>query len=148
LRCPVPSKGQLPCALLGVAVPAFAAFLFLCFVVYCILDVAMTDRASVRTLPKLVWLLLVLFIPVVGSVGWIVVGRPADAGIVPGSSRTSVEGISRGPVSRPDAAGGGGSATRPRSRPQPRGPDDDPQFLRKLEEDLRRHRHDDAGGDA
>ena len=48
----------------------------LCLLVYCALSVIATPEHEVRNLPKLTWLLLVLFFPIVGSIAWLVAGRP------------------------------------------------------------------------
>ena len=44
--------------------------------IYCIFDVVTTDEAIVRGLPKLVWLLIVVLVPEVGSLLWLGLGRP------------------------------------------------------------------------
>lgn len=44
--------------------------------VFSLVDVIGTDEARMRHLPKLWWLLLVLFFPFVGSIAWLVAGRP------------------------------------------------------------------------
>ncbi len=44
--------------------------------IYCIYDVVVTDDAIVRHLPKLVWLIIVLLIPDIGSLLWLGLGRP------------------------------------------------------------------------
>ena len=54
--------------LLGVA--AFALWVF------CLVDVIGSHDSRVRNLPKIVWLLFVLFFPLVGSIAWLVAGRP------------------------------------------------------------------------
>ena len=46
---------------------------------YCIIDVIFTDESQVRNLPKLLWLVIVLFLPDIGSVIWLVAGRPPKA---------------------------------------------------------------------
>ena len=76
--------------------------------IYAFVDCVQTDSRLVRVLAKPVWLIVVL-LPVLGPLVWFVAGR-TDA---------------RGgrPPQRP------GPAARP---PGPRGPDDDPDFLRKL----------------
>jgi len=86
--------------------------------IYCIFDVISTDEGLPRNLPKIVWLLIVIFVPTVGSIAWLVLGRPVDASFIPGDSR-------------------------PRGTPQRRlqralGPDDDPSFLRDLDERRKR----------
>ena len=86
--------------------------------VYCIFDVIASNDALVRNLPKLLWLAIVVFIPTVGSLAWLGLGRPINAGWQPGD-------------------------TRSRPTPAPRGPEDRPDFgreeeLRRREEELRR----------
>jgi hypothetical protein len=44
--------------------------------VYCIFDVITTDESLCRNLPKGVWLLIVLLIPDIGSLMWLIAGRP------------------------------------------------------------------------
>ncbi|WP_260430793.1 PLD nuclease N-terminal domain-containing protein [Nocardioides sp. LS1] len=52
-----------------VAVVSFALW------VYCLIDVISTPEARMRNLPKVVWVLLVLIFPLVGSIAWLVAGR-------------------------------------------------------------------------
>jgi Phospholipase_D-nuclease N-terminal len=73
--------------------------------IYAVVDCIQTEDAQVRGLPKLVWVLLILLFPIVGSIAWFLAGRPQRPR--PHS----------GPTHRP---------------PPPRGPDDDPDFLRNL----------------
>ena len=73
--------------------------------VYAVVDCIQTDDSRVRNLPKVLWILLVLLFPLVGPIAWLLAGRP--------------------PRSEP------GRGPRPQPRP-PRGPDDDPDFLRRL----------------
>jgi hypothetical protein len=44
--------------------------------VYCLLDVIMTDESRIRNLSKGTWVFIVLVTSVVGSVAWLVAGRP------------------------------------------------------------------------
>ena len=44
--------------------------------VYSLIDIITTDEAGCRNLPKLFWLLLVLFFNLLGSIAWLVAGRP------------------------------------------------------------------------
>ena len=108
------------------------ALLLLALWVYCILDVIATDEAVMRNMPKILWLIVVIILPTVGSVAWLVLGRPTNAGLTPGDTTTR-------------------SLPR-RSAPRPLGPEDSPDFiaelddraarLRKWEEDLRRREED------
>jgi hypothetical protein len=49
-------------------------FLVLWF--YCIYDVITTEDAMIRHLPKIVWLLIVIVLADLGSILWLVLGRP------------------------------------------------------------------------
>lgn len=84
--------------------------LTLAVTVYAVVDCIQTDDAQVRGLPKLLWLLLILLFPIVGAIAWFIAGRPRRGTAGRGSR-------GRGPSHRP---------------PPPRGPDDDPDFLRRL----------------
>ncbi|MFD3481585.1 PLD nuclease N-terminal domain-containing protein [Streptomyces sp. NPDC058665] len=74
--------------------------------IYAFIDCITTDEKDIRHIPKPIWAILVLLFPLVGSIAWLLVGRK------PGT--------------------GAGSAGR-------RGgwvaPDDNPDFLKSLEED-------------
>ena len=98
--------------------------------VWVILDVIATDRIVVRNLPKEMWLMIVIILPAVGSVAWLVLGRPERARFTPGGHT---------------------------SRPEIRGPEDSADFqdrsdqrrliaweeeLRRREEELRRREED------
>ena len=95
--------------------------------IFCILDVISTDEVLCRSLPKMIWLLLVIFLPDVGSIAWLLIGRPVGAGFWLGS-QVGVH------------------------RPQKRaiGPEDSPEFIASMErkrlegweEDLRRREED------
>lgn len=56
--------------------------------IFCLVDVVVTDEASCRNLPKPAWLLLVLLVPLVGSIVWLVAGRPER---VPGAPKARYE---------------------------------------------------------
>lgn len=75
--------------------------------IYGIIDVAGTPAAETRTLPKWLWLLLSL-LPVLGVAAWFLFGRPVPTGGVLGVRRRA-----RGPLA----------------------PEDDPAFLRQLDQD-------------
>jgi hypothetical protein len=44
--------------------------------IFCLIDVIVSREDEVRNLPKVVWLLLILFFPMVGSIAWLAAGRP------------------------------------------------------------------------
>lgn len=73
-------------------------------VLYAFIDVLQSRGSDVRTFPRPVWAIVVILLPVLGALGWFVLGRPRRA----------------------DAAG-------PGRRGGPVAPDDDPTFLRELE---------------
>jgi hypothetical protein len=56
-------------------VPVFF-LLTLVVAVLTIIDVAKAPDHEVRTLPKPAWLLIVLFMPLLGAIGWFIAGRP------------------------------------------------------------------------
>jgi hypothetical protein len=43
---------------------------------YCLFDAISSDAARVRNLPKPAWIVIVLLFPDVGSIMWLVAGRP------------------------------------------------------------------------
>ena len=102
--------------------------------IYVLVDIAGSPRDQVRILSKWLWLLVSL-LPVIGPVAWLVAGRPL---VGPGSGG--------GP--------GGGIGGAPRPGRGPLAPDDDPEFLKRLDEQswaarmerLRRERQ--AGGES
>jgi hypothetical protein len=106
--------------------------------IYCLIDCIQTPEGEVRNLPKMAWILLIVVLPVIGGIAWLFAGRP------PGQ---------RGIAQRPSARSAGGVPdVNRRSAQAPKGPDDDPEFLRQMragnaeqddllrrwEEDLRR----------
>lgn len=87
--------------------------------IFCIIDVITQPEHAIRNLPKLVWLLIVILLADIGSIAWLVAGRPWNT---------------------PRAA----QAPRTRPAATPRAPDDDAEFLAQLraraEEQRRRAR--------
>ena len=108
----------------------FGGFLFLAMLaiwLYCLLDAATADRDRVRGLPKGLWIAVVLLTFIFGAVAWLSLGRPRGPERAPrlGSSRRTSW------PARPDRfpPGDGGSFRRP----GPLAPDDDPEFLARLD---------------
>ncbi|NHA69732.1 PLD nuclease N-terminal domain-containing protein [Phycicoccus flavus] len=98
--------------------------LSLALTVYCLIDALQTDEVVMRGLPKIAWVLLILLFPVVGPVAWLVAGRPdKDAARQYMTQQERWDADRR----RRDAD----REQRERRRP-PRGPDDDPDFLKGI----------------
>lgn len=49
---------------------------FLILWIYCIYDAVTTDESIVRHLPKVAWILIVIFLGDIGSLLWLALGRP------------------------------------------------------------------------
>jgi hypothetical protein len=74
------------------------------------------ERQEIRALPRVVWVLLILFFPLIGSIAWFIAGRPVRVDHPTGGGRPTLGGP-------PD-----------RDRPRQVAPDDDPEFLKSLSE--------------
>lgn len=44
--------------------------------VYCLVDAIGTPAQRVRNLPKVAWIFIILLFPMIGSIAWLVAGRP------------------------------------------------------------------------
>lgn len=84
--------------------------------IFCLLDVITTDESLCRNLGKTMWLVVVLILPAIGSIAWILAGRPQPAADLPYKGNY-------GPVVS--------DRDRP-SRPLASNPDDDEAYLRGL----------------
>ena len=93
-------------------VPALLSF---ALTVYCVIDAFQTPEADMRNLPKVAWILLNRLSSRPGLGRWLLFGRP---------TRHSV--ASRGQQQH------GEDQRREQDRRRPRGPDDDPDFLKDL----------------
>lgn len=82
----------------------------LAFWLFSLFDVVTTPEDEVRNVPKPLWILVVVLIPLLGGLVWMARGRPR----VPRAARP----VTPGPGA-------------------PTGPDDDPEFLRELERRMR-----------
>ncbi|MFD4179931.1 PLD nuclease N-terminal domain-containing protein [Rhodococcus sp. NPDC058514] len=86
--------------------------------IFCIVDVLTREDHEVRHLPRIGWILIVLLIPTLGSLLWLILGRP------------------QGPV-RPHGQRPHPSTYSEYDRPGrqiPQNPDDDEAFLRQCRE--------------
>lgn len=104
---------------MGRALP-FLALLVL--QVYTFVDLVRSGADEIRSLPKPVWF-LVWLVPIAGPIAWLVLGRPR---VGPSSGGPGGPGGSGG--------GGGGITGGPRPGRGPIAPDDDPEFLRRIDE--------------
>ncbi|MEU8068290.1 MULTISPECIES: PLD nuclease N-terminal domain-containing protein [unclassified Micromonospora] len=99
--------------------PRLFVLLFLAQVVLAVvalISCLSADEEKVKALPRMIWVLIILFFPLVGSIAWFLVGRERPAGI----------------------AGVAGTAGTPAPARRPLAPDDDPEFLASLAERSRR----------
>lgn len=84
-----------------------AVVLAVAITLYSVFDCAARPRDRVAALPKWAWILVILLLPVIGAGLWFLIGRK-----------------------RADGGFGGRRATGPSA------PDDDPDFLRRIAEDV------------
>lgn len=51
----------------------------LALLVYCLIDAIQSPEGEIRNLPKFGWIILIVILPLVGSIAWLVAGRPVGA---------------------------------------------------------------------
>jgi hypothetical protein len=71
------------------------------------------DEGEIRALPRIAWVLIILFFPLIGGVAWFVAGREPRP-------------VSGGARWRP------GAGFPESERPRTKAPDDDPEFLKSI----------------
>ena len=103
--------------------------------IYCIFDVISTDEALIRNLPKTLWLIIVIFLPDVGSIAWLLLGRPMYAGWRPGDTTVRAQRVAHGREERPGRALPPASVVPP---PPPPSTTPDAAQLQAWEDDLAR----------
>src|ERR1700744_166345 len=121
------------------------------FWLYCLTDAVLTPATEYRGMPKAAWIAIIVLTFVGGAVAWLLVRAPvrsssapfapsswekeeADDGCLPGGRWTGADdAVARHPASR-------GWVT---DRATPKGPDEDPEFLRALDRTI--HRSPEAG---
>jgi hypothetical protein len=91
----------------------------LALLVIALIDCLSTEEFSVRNLPKVVWVFLILLFSPIGAIAWFVAGRPQKS-----------------PVGR-SGRWSPGAGFPERERPRPVAPDDDPEFLQSVERSRR-----------
>ena len=82
--------------------------------IFCVIDVIVTHPDRARNLPKIAWLLLILLFPLIGSIAWLVAGRPRGEPVAERST----------PFPEYDRPGRAAGAT----------PESDEEFLRRVRE--------------
>lgn len=106
-------------------------FMFvLAITVYAVVDCLNADEEDRRGLPTGLWLILIIMLPIFGPVAWYLLSSSQRrARLAAGGSSSS----------SPHSSGAGYGRPAPRQRPaRPVAPDDDPDFLWRLEQERRR----------
>lgn len=93
-------------------------------IVYTIIDVLRSDESERFGVHRVLWLVFIVVLPVIGSLAWLALRRVARS-----------------------AHQRGDGPPRPRPAAGPVAPDDDPEFLWRLEQQRRRADRDRAAGD-
>jgi hypothetical protein len=57
-----------------------AAIITLALMIFSIIDCSRTSENNIRSLPKWAWLVIIIFVPAIGSIAWIIAGRPKGNG--------------------------------------------------------------------
>ncbi|SDP02880.1 Phospholipase_D-nuclease N-terminal [Nakamurella panacisegetis] len=55
---------------------SFVGLALMALWIFCVVDVIMTPDGATRNLPKMLWLLLVIFLFEIGAIIWLIAGRP------------------------------------------------------------------------
>ena len=115
-------------------------FLLIALWLYCIVDVISTEEVLMRNLPKFAWLGIVFFLPDIGSLAWLALGRPLYAGWRPGDTQRRPTKRAVAPEDRADFG------TRPGAPASEQKLQDWEDDLRRREEELKRRRRDEGTG--
>lgn len=120
------------------------------FWLYCLTDAILTPAAECRALPKPAWIVLITVTFIGGAIAWLIVRQPvrgpsprplapvlawelddSDDGVGLATERWTAadDAVARHPAGRARVADG--------IRATPKGPDDDPDFLRALDRAIR-----------
>jgi hypothetical protein len=120
------------------------------FWLYCLTDAILTPAADCRALPKPAWIVLITVTFIGGAIAWLIVRQPVrgpsakpvapglawelddsddDSDLVTERWTAADDAVARHPAGRARVADG--------TRAIPKGPDDDPDFLRALDRAIR-----------
>ena len=101
----------------------FLVIIELVLLVYCLIDCIQTDSLLVRNLSKPFWVFVIIVVPIVGSIAWLVAGRPEQS-----SRGRQVPWPSTQTAGFPEY-----------ERPRTASPDDDSEFLAAMRTSDRTH---------
>jgi len=130
---------------------ALFALFMMGFWLYCLTDAILTPASECRGMPKPAWIVVITVTFIGGAIAWLIVRQPV------GSSSAPLAPMPRWDPDRPDDLGDGyfragrwtdaddAVARHPAGRARvadtgragPKGPDDDPEFLRALDRVIR-----------
>lgn len=92
---------------------------------WALFECAFTPAAQIRSLPKIAWMAVIVLLAWVGAIGWMLFGRPPRSAVPQRPNwRTN-----QSPFG---SAAGTNTRVLPTTKRTPIGPDDDPDFLRRL----------------
>ena len=63
-----------------VRIAVIATIIVLALMIFSIIDCSRTAENNIRSLPKWAWLVIIIFVPAIGSIAWIIAGRPKGNG--------------------------------------------------------------------
>lgn len=99
--------------------------------IYALADCVTTDESRCQRLPKIIWVLLIVFVPWIGPIVWLLIGKDRKQ---PGATGLNAEFQDYfSPTAR--------AARRAKKQPKrPLAPDEDPEFLAQLDKQIREER--------
>ncbi|MDA8368758.1 MAG: PLD nuclease N-terminal domain-containing protein [Nocardiopsaceae bacterium] len=92
--------------------------------VYAFFDALTTPAGEARNLPKILWLIIIVLFTPVGPLLWLFLGRPRS----PAPEKHTAPLAQETPIDQLDPA----DFEKSSGNSRPLGPDDDPEFLRRL----------------
>ena len=105
----------------------------LALTIFALADCVSTDESRAKGLPKILWVLLIVFIPWIGPIVWLLVGKDRSNPEPTGIAKEFNEYFS--PSNR--------ARRRDKKLPsRPIAPDEDPEFLAALDKQIRQERRD------
>ena len=58
---------------------------YLALVIFALVDVITSNEGQIKHLPKIAWILLIVFLPLIGSIVWLIAGKVRALPTVPNS---------------------------------------------------------------